>query len=85
MEMTLSGNQLLISKEQEDFFKFIQKQNIEVNLKIDNATEHNVLANKSSDKNRLDITKLSKIKNNLKSCNTNKFKVKNIDIELECI
>lgn len=85
MHMTVSGNQLLISKEQEEFFKYIKNNEIELDIKIGNNTELNVLKNKSLEKDRLDITKLSKIKDNLDNCTNKKVLIKNITFELECI
>jgi hypothetical protein len=75
MQMTLSGNQLLISAEQD----------INLNLQINGNIQNNVLENKSLNKDRLDITKLAKIKDHLQSCDSKKLKVAKITFELECV
>ena len=86
MEFTLSGNQLTYFKENIVFFKILKDGNIQLDLKMNNKIQNDVLSTKTvSSDGCPDITKLSLIKSDLENCNGNKIKIKKITIELECV
>ena len=81
----LSGNQLTYPKRYIKYFKEIKDKNIQLDLKIDDLYQYNVLQNKTVEIDGCpDITKLSDIKTALIKCKNNRIKIKNITIELEC-
>jgi hypothetical protein len=84
MQLTLSGNQLLVSYTDLDFFQKIKNNGIPLNINMNNSISDNILGNKKIDVQCPDMTKIAILKNDLSSCPTNKVKIKNITIELEC-
>ena len=82
MEFTLSGSQLLVSKNDLDFFQTIKNESIPLDLKLGGKTSQNVLKNKSIDEKCPDITKLGPIKSDLINLGQKRIKIKRITIDL---
>jgi len=91
MKLTFSNSatskQLLIGKENLEFFQKIKSEQIPLDLKLYGKTTENVLDNKTIDEQCPDITKLGNLKDELieEVCKDKTIKVKKITIELECI
>jgi len=85
MQLTLSGNQLLISTKDLDFFQKIKAEDILLNISINDCISEDVLSGKKIDEQCPDITKIADIKSELAKCSNSKIKIKNITIELECV
>jgi len=84
MQLTLSGDQLLVSFSDLDFFQKIKNNGIPLNIQMNGDISKDVLGNKKIDEQCPDMTKIAILKNNLASCPSNKLKISNITIELEC-
>jgi len=82
MELTLSGNQLLISKKDLDLFRLIQSKSIRLDLKYDQQESTDVLKDKKIDEKCPDITKLGNVKTAIENDNKRKVKVNRIILEL---
>jgi len=84
MQLTLSGDQLLVSFSDLDFFQKIKNNGIPLNIKINKNISKDILGNKKIDVQCPDMTKIAILKNDLTLCPSNKLKIKDITIELEC-
>ena len=87
MKLTFSNSdtskQLLIAKEDLEFFKKMKNKNIQLDLEFNGKITNNVLENKEITGTCPDITKLGDIKDELINNSIESVKIKKITIELE--
>jgi len=87
MKLTFSNSdtskQLLIAKEDLEFFQKIKKENIQLDLEFNGKITNSVLDGKQINETCPDITKLGDIKDELINNSIESVKIKKITIELE--
>ena len=75
--------QILIAHEDESYFQYIKKHSIPLNLEYKSSISSDVLADKSLEKTRLDITKMGTLKQLFEDDNITELEIESITIKFK--
>ena len=75
--------QILIAHEDKSYFHYIKKHSIPLNLKYKSSISSDVLADKSLEKTRLDITKMGTLKQLFEDDNITELEIESITIKFK--